>query len=225
MPTLPPIDEPSPAPTGGESRTSEVKDGRQLRRLRNIEAVRTAILDLHVERAPLDLDTVAERAGVTVRSIYRYYADLDAAIDDALEARLEEAYRVWHSQVLPSPDEPLATRIDVMLGHRMEIERLGRPLRNVIQKVNPDPEFDRQVCEVFALEFSWLEGDELDYTRAAVCYLLRPRGLRSMMEFPQHGGADPRASITFVLRRLLATPPVADGEPAPGGTFDSRHTN
>lgn len=185
-------------------------DGRQLRRLRNIEAVRAAILDLHVERAPLDLETVAARAGVTVRSIYRYHADLDAAIDDAFESRLQHVYDVWAGQALPGPDEPLGIRISVMLDHRIELERLGRPLRNTIQKVNPDPEFDRQVLEVFAPELDRLEDDERATTTAAVCFLLRPRGVRSMIEAPQHGGVDARCVIEFSLRRLLSAPSAAD---------------
>lgn len=197
---------------GGTGAARATPDGRQLRRLRNIEAVRAAILDLHTERAPLDLETVAARAGVTVRSIYRYHADLDAAIDDAFEARLRHVYDVWAGQTLPAADEPLGVRISVMLDHRIELERLGRPLRNTIQKVNPDPEFDREVLEVFAPEFDRLDDDELVTTKAAVCFLLRPRGVRSMLEAPQHGGVDPRCVLDFSLRRLLSDPSAA-GQP------------
>lgn len=187
-------------------------DGRQLRRLRNIDAVRSVILDMYEHREHPDLDTVADRAGLTVRSIYRYHADLDAAISDALQSRVDEIYAVWGAQRLPSPDEPLADRVAAMLDHRLALEELGRPLRQTVQVTSPDPRFDAQVIEVFGPEFDRLSDGERDVAQASVCFLLRPRQLRSMIEFPHHGGVAPRDVIAYTIRRLLdQSAPPSDG--------------
>lgn len=54
-------------------------DGRRLRALRNREQVVDAILDLFEEGvADFDATTLAARAGVSVRSVYRYFEDRDA---------------------------------------------------------------------------------------------------------------------------------------------------
>ncbi|MEL6893883.1 MAG: hypothetical protein AAFP84_19990, partial [Actinomycetota bacterium] len=146
----------------------ETTDGRQLRRVRNIEAVRRAILELELERLPLDLDTVAERAGVTVRSIYRYHADLDAAIADAFESRLQLTLDRFAEQRPPDVTRPLDERIEAMVDFRLELEAMGRPLRNTVQPENPDLAFDRQVADVFAPELAVHPLAEREWLTAAV---------------------------------------------------------
>lgn len=184
---------------------AEAPDGRQLRRLRNIEAVRSAILDLQLERVPLDLDTVADRAGVTVRSIYRYHADLDAAIQDAYENRLAEVFEFWDRWETPDPTLPIEDRIELLLDHRASMERLGRPLRHTQQTFNPDVRFDREVLDTFAGDLARLPEDHRVVASATVCYLCRPRVIRAMSEAEHPTGVEPRALLSFLVRQAFVS--------------------
>jgi len=188
----------------------EITDGRQRRRLRNIESVRRAILKLMVKRERIDLDAVASRAGVTVRSIYRYFPDLGSAVEDACQYRVAQIYALWDTFELPDPAAPLDERIERMLAQRIELEALGRPLRNRIMNESPDPRFDAEVIEVFEPELSRLSEADRVPTTAALCFMLRPRGLRGILEFPQHDGLDARVLVEYSIRRLLE----ADGSTA-----------
>jgi len=181
----------------------EVTDGRQRRRLRNIESVRRAILNLLIERERIDLDAVAARAGVTVRSIYRYFPDLETAVEDACQYRVSQIYSLWDSFETPDPSLPLDERIEQMLAQRIELEALGRPLRNRILNDSSDPRFDAEVLEVFGPELAGLAEADRAPTTAALCFMLRPRGLNGILEFPQHNGLDARELVAYSLRRLL----------------------
>jgi len=65
-------------------------DGRTARRDRNREAVLDAVLELFSEGnlAPSP-DDVARRSGISLRSVYRYVADADGLIRDAIERHTE----------------------------------------------------------------------------------------------------------------------------------------
>ena len=69
-------------PVSTETRT----DGRIDRRLRNREAVIEATIKMFIEGEVIPaMDDVAERAGVSLRSVYRYFATRDELIRAALE--------------------------------------------------------------------------------------------------------------------------------------------
>jgi AcrR family transcriptional regulator len=64
-------------------------DGRTARRDRNREAVLDAVLDLFAEDSltPVPAE-VAERSGVSLRSVYRYFDDMDALVRAAIARNL-----------------------------------------------------------------------------------------------------------------------------------------
>ena len=77
-------------------------DGRTARRDRNRDAVLDAVLDLFGEDslAPAPAE-VAERSGVSLRSVYRYYEDRDAlyrdVADHVVDSDRDEVLRFAHS--------------------------------------------------------------------------------------------------------------------------------
>ena len=65
-------------------------DGRRLRRDRNREAVVQALLELYREgNLTPSTDEIAERAGISARSLFRYFDDVDALVRTAV-ARQQE---------------------------------------------------------------------------------------------------------------------------------------
>ena len=56
--------------------TTEPVDGRVARRQRNIDAVLDVVMDMFVEEAMFPtIEQAATRSGLSLRSLYRYFAD------------------------------------------------------------------------------------------------------------------------------------------------------
>lgn len=95
-------------------------DGRTLRRTRNREAVLDAVLEIF-EEGTLDpsIDDVAIRAGVSNRSIYRYFTDRDHLIRTAMSHAMA---RVGPDLMLePQNNGDLASRVERFVDHRLAL--------------------------------------------------------------------------------------------------------
>ncbi|MAG29422.1 MAG: TetR family transcriptional regulator [Deltaproteobacteria bacterium] len=77
----------------------------QLRSRELVRAIREAGLLLLGEEGPEALNTnrIAERAGVGIASLYRYYPNKDAVLADIFEARIEEIDEEYR-EILARPD-------------------------------------------------------------------------------------------------------------------------
>jgi AcrR family transcriptional regulator len=84
-------------------------DGRTARRLENRERVLDAALDLVAEGASLDVETIAERSGVSVRSVYNHFPTARHLVAGMYE-RGSERIRPLLEQ-LPSPKVPFEERV------------------------------------------------------------------------------------------------------------------
>lgn len=103
-------------------------DGRAARAQRTREAVTTALLDLISEGGPKPSATrIAERARVSIRSIYVHFSSLE----DLYRAAAEQTTTKILALLAPiDPAQPLDTRIDLLCGQRARInEQLGPILR------------------------------------------------------------------------------------------------
>ena len=102
---------------------TEVADGRSARRERNRNAVLDALVELTVEGtdAP-SIDDIADRAGVSYRSVYRYFKDRSEMMDAATDRAL-----AWIQPLLMSASGPVALsdpldhRIDSIVDARVEL--------------------------------------------------------------------------------------------------------
>jgi AcrR family transcriptional regulator len=125
-----PLDEPKvtgtrPAPDAGGA----VADGRRARRDRNRDAVVDALLELFAagNLAP-SADEIAERAGVSPRSVFRYFDDVD---DLCRAAITRQQARVQPLLVIGAvADAPLDVRIAALVEQRL---RLFDAIRSVGQ--------------------------------------------------------------------------------------------
>lgn len=141
-------DAPEPAPP---------TDGRLARRDRNRTAVLDAIIDLFTEG---DLDPtpelVARRAGISPRSVYRYFDDREALLREAIDHHLARVLPL--AQIHDIGEGPLADRVPVFVAHRLRLhEAVGATARATRRRAATDE----------------IVRDNLEWTR---------RGLREQIE-------------------------------------------
>ena len=122
-------------------------DGRTARRNRNREAVIDALIALTAEGDPdPSVDTIADRAGVSYRSVYRYFTDrsdmLDAAADRAMQ---------WIRPLLAEAagpfdiNDPLDHRIDGLVDARSEVyAQIAEVARTALKRSHNEPRIAKE---------------------------------------------------------------------------------
>ncbi|HEY8545148.1 MAG TPA: TetR/AcrR family transcriptional regulator [Acidimicrobiales bacterium] len=117
--------------TGDEA----VADGRHRRRARNRDAVVEAILGLLDEGvARPTAQDIAARAGVSMRSIFRLFDDMEALHRAAIE---RQTARIEALLVEPPTDGPLADRIAAVTDNRAEVFEAISPARRLANRLAP----------------------------------------------------------------------------------------
>ena len=199
-------------------------DGRRLRAARNYESVVTAVLDIARECPPggIYLPSAAEvaaRAGVSERTVFRHFADLNALFVAAASRMrpIQDAY------MGPRPNAPRVTdRIAELVQLRSKLYEEVAPVRRVAihlshthpllveQLAHAFTAARAQVADVFAPELSRLDAksrslmlDSLDLAASWASW----DNLRTVQ-----GCSVPRARqiVTELLTDLLATVPRAN---------------
>ena len=163
----PPAGLPPTAVAAGE----DTVDGRTARRDRNRDAVLDAVIELFTEGAfdPVAAD-VAERSGVSLRSVYRYFDDLEALARAAIARQMERFAPL--AEIADLGDGPLGERIDRIVASRIRLyEAVGPTRRAALLRAPTNPlvreqlEYTRellskQVDAMFAPELHALSGAE-----------------------------------------------------------------
>ena len=95
-------------------------DGRRLRRQQNREAVVDALVELFAEGSytPSSAE-IAERAGLSPRSLFRYFDDMDDVSRAAIERQLAEARPLF--TVDAEPGDPTAHKIERIVRSRLRL--------------------------------------------------------------------------------------------------------
>lgn len=205
-------------------------DGRTLRGQRNREALIDALMDVLRDGVlqPRAQD-IAERAGLSSRSIFQHFADLDSlfvATSLRERARLEALIADQTRTVLVMPT--LADRIAVMVDLRSRLWEGTLPYSTVMMlrastaggeivteaMSTLAEQFRRQLGEVFGAEIARLGGDQT--TRLIALQGALGFELWSNLRFTQ-GLSSARANevVTCLIEGLLR-PEVTDPRPTPG---------
>jgi len=127
--TLPPSEvlEPVGPPTHASP------DGRRQRGERNREAVIDAILDLIMEGNERPTTTeIAERSGVSVRSVFRHFDDVESLYAAAVDRHQERMLPMWHLDTSPGP---LEDRLDRLVTHRARLYDAMGTVRRVAERL------------------------------------------------------------------------------------------
>jgi AcrR family transcriptional regulator len=143
-------------------------DGRTLRRHRNRAAAVDALLDLYHDGnyRPSSVE-IADRAGLSSRSLFRYFEDVDDLIRAAVERQVERAWPLL--PIDARPGDPLGARIEELAIQRVRvyeaitpastISRLHAPFQPALaaQLRRSRAFFRSQVEELFAPELGAME--------------------------------------------------------------------
>lgn len=111
---------------------SVTPDGRTARRDRNRDAVLDAVLDLFAEDALAPTaQQVAERSGVSLRSVYRYFEDTDELVRAAIDRNLVRVRPLFLLDDLGAG--PVQDRIDRLVASRSRLyEQVGPLMRATV---------------------------------------------------------------------------------------------
>ena len=215
----------SDAPTGVEPPVAG--DGRAARRDRNRIAVLDAVVELFSE-GNLDPgpDEVADRVGLSVRSVYRYFEDRDALVRAAIDRHLETVFPLYLIHAIGEGE--LDARIERFVSARLRLyetiastARAARVRAAVNQIIRAQVDLTRralrdQVERHFAPELDALPSDR----RLAITMAVDMLGqFESLDYYRLHRGlslAETQAALTEAVRVLLAS--AAEARIDPKGT-------
>jgi TetR/AcrR family transcriptional regulator of autoinduction and epiphytic fitness len=125
-------------------------DGRLARGARARGAVVVALLDLLEAGDPKPTaPRIAERAGVSLRTVFHHFADLETLYATAAE---EQMARIRHLVARVPADGPLAARLDGFVRQRVRLLEAITPVRRAaVRSEALSPELGRHLARVRAL--------------------------------------------------------------------------
>lgn len=113
---------PEAAPEGeaGASEEDPATDGRQLRRIRNRETVVDALLDLYRDgNLRPSTEEIAARSGLSPRSLFRYFEDVDDLIRSAIMR--QEARAMPFVACAAEPTDALEEKVTALVEQRFRL--------------------------------------------------------------------------------------------------------
>ena len=117
-------------------RLDEQQDGRHARRDRNKDAVVDAYLELIREGNPRpSVAEVADRSGVSHRSVFRYFADKDELARASIER--QESFVAPMLPITIDREMPLRQRVDLVVQRRLELFEAIAPVARLSRSLAP----------------------------------------------------------------------------------------
>jgi AcrR family transcriptional regulator len=185
-------------------------DGRRLRREQNREAVVQALLELYREgNHDPSSDEIASRAGISARSLFRYFDDIDALVRTAISRQAQHLAPFFGLDT--ATDAPFEERLDRFVTARVllldEMGEVGRHARSVatrhtriaIELGRIRAQLRAQVADLFAPELRALPAGERSAALAAADVLASWEGY----DLLRHDQALSRAAAARAMARGL----------------------
>lgn len=199
-----------PSPSGT---TRDASDGRIALRLRNRQRVIDAMIDLVTSGvAEPSMASIIEQAGVSERSVFRYFNDVTDLVLTSMWTVLE---RIEPARAIANLGEgPLDDRIAAWVGSRIAITRQTVPFAALVARFRSTPEFQTtvlgalervrsQIADQFAPELSQRTPDERDQV---IDLLMTLSGLEGVDVLVRQLGLDEvqvEQRLTLLVRALL----------------------
>lgn len=199
-------------------------DGRRLRRDRNREAVVRALLSLYNEgNLNPSTEEIALRSGVSARSLFRYFDDVDDLCEAAIEQQQLDVRHLLPLDV--DADRPFAERVTALVRQRGElfetiesvatVSRLRAPFQLVVaDRLTQGRAFLRQqLADLFAAEIAALPADTAATRLAAADIATSFEAWRLLRDDQRLTRPKAAAAMADALTVLLSTPPAPAEEP------------
>jgi len=193
---------------------SEEVDGRTARRDRNRTAVLDAVLELFSEdNLRPSAEQVAQRSGVSLRSVYRYVANSDDLVRAAIERQTER--QMPHYVIDGLGQGTFAHRLDVFVEARLALYEAVAPTARASALRAPTNALIReqlglrrrrlrdQVEQQFAPELDRLAAPVRAAVLDAVDALTQIETIELARHLEHHDAAQTRAMLVTGLRALL----------------------
>ncbi|HEX7135952.1 MAG TPA: TetR/AcrR family transcriptional regulator [Iamia sp.] len=193
-------------------------DGRTARRERNRDAVVTALLGLYRDGVlSPSADEIAARAGVSARSIFRYFTDVDDLASEAVARQAEHLMPLLALDI--DPGAPLDERIDAFVAARLRLlAGMGEVARVARLRASQQPivasglkqiraTLREQVVTVLGPALADRPDDERQAVLAAADVLCSWEAHDLMRNDQGLGAKATGAAMTLALRRLMADVP------------------
>jgi AcrR family transcriptional regulator len=196
--------------------TEETVDGRRLRRDRNRESVVQALLGLYREgNLTPSTDEIAERAGISARSLFRYFDDVDALVRTAVARQQEHLAPLFALSARAS--QPLAERVDRFVADRTRLLDAMGPVGQLARSIAPrqpqvSAELGRiravlrsQVVDVFGPELALVSASEHDAVLAALDVACSWEARHLLRQDQRLGKAAAARVMALSIHRLLGS--------------------
>ena len=199
-----------------KERRDVVIDGRTARRHRNRDAVLDALIAL-ADEGHIDppIEAIADRAGVSYRSVYRYFEDRTALMLAAMERMLDDLWPTLHVES-PGVGE-FDDRVAGFVTSRVAAYRRLAPLTRQVRRLRlTEPAVAAQddriasyirerLEEQFAAELGALPADERKVTLAALEVTFQFAALEHLSQHLGLGDAEIVEVLAHQLRINLAS--------------------
>ena len=192
-------------------------DGRTARRNRNRDAVLDAMIELTNESGEEPaIEAVAERAGVSYRSVYRYFDDRTELLLAAIGRLMGEVWPIFDIEQLG--EGTFDERLDRFVAVRIRAYRRLAPLsRLAMRRSLSEPvvavQFDtvrtflrEQLCTQFTTELSCLDEPERVVVVRAIDTMFQFEAMEFLARFEQLGDDDVADVLSRQIRVHLAHP-------------------
>jgi AcrR family transcriptional regulator len=201
------------------AQTEDSTDGRRLRRDRNRDAVVNALLELYSEgNLNPSAEEIAHRSGVSARSLFRYFDDVDDLCSAAISQQQANVLPLLTISALP--EAPLAERIAALAHQRGElfeaiesvatVSRLRAPFQLVVAtELTQGRAFLRQQLAVlFATELGALPAAVAALRLAAADVATSFEAWRLLRDDQRLSRARATAAIADNLTLLMSHPAI-----------------
>lgn len=158
-------------------------DGRRARGLRTRDAIISALLDLIAggDIAPT-AQRIADRAGVSVRSVYQHFVDVEGLYADAAERTYEWAQGMAKHI---DPAAPLDRRVDAFVDARASVLEALLPFHRAVRLMEPSSE---------RVQAARVAAERWEKERVGKVFAPELRTMDSVRRAAAHGGIDALAS-------------------------------
>lgn len=208
---------PAPSP----ARAGEETDGRHARRAANRAAVVDALLELYRDGVPdPSTNEIAERAGISPRSLFRYFDDTDDLARAAIEHEYARARPLLPARTEPSDDTAVKIERFVEARWRLwqEIEASARASRRraanntmIANHLRSARRFLRgQIRELFAPELARMDAAEAAAALACADVLCSFESYELLRHDQRLSQARAASTLRAALARLLSPTGTAD---------------